>query len=244
MEIIVPQWPAPENIKAFSSCRSDGLSSAEFSSLNLALHVNDDEQLVEKNRQRLISEQAIPNNPVWLNQTHSNKVVELSSIDPASKPISADAAIASLPKQVCTVMTADCLPLLFCNSSGSGVAAVHAGWRGLLNGIIENTINALSKPEQLMVWLGPAIGPGEFEVGIEVKAAFIAKNSVFQQAFRLRPNGKYLADIYLLARMILVQQGVTKIYGGEHCTVTENGQFYSYRRDGQTGRMASFIWLE
>jgi len=244
MEIIVPQWPAPENIKAFSSCRSDGVSSAEFSSLNLALHVNDDEQLVEKNRQRLIKELVIPNNPVWLNQTHSNKVVELSSVKESHKPISADAAIASQSKQVCTVMTADCLPLLFCNEKGTEVAAVHAGWRGLLNGIIENTINALSGPEKLMVWLGPAIGPGEFEVGVDVKEAFVGKNSFFQQAFQVQANGKYLADIYLLARIVLAQQGITKIYGGEHCTVTESEAFYSYRRDGQTGRMGSFIWLE
>jgi len=244
MEIIVPQWPAPENIKAFSSCRSDGVSRAEFSSLNLALHVNDDEQLVEKNRQRLIKELVIPNNPVWLNQTHSNKVVKLSAVKESHKPISADAAIASQPKQVCTVMTADCLPLLFCNEKGTEVAAVHAGWRGLLNGIIENTIKCLPKPQELMVWLGPAIGPGEFEVGVDVKEAFVGKNSVFQQAFQEQANGKYLADIYLLARMVLVQQGVTKIYGGEHCTVTEGEQFYSYRRDGQTGRMASLIWLD
>ena len=244
MEIIVPQWPVPENVKAFSSCRTGGLSCAEFSSLNLAVHVSDDEQLVEKNRQRLIKELVIPSSPVWLNQTHSNKVIELSGIKEYHKPISADGAIAKQSKQVCTVMTADCLPLLFCNQKGTEVAAVHAGWRGLLNGIIENTINHLSRPQQLMVWLGPAIGPGEFEVGTEVKEAFVGKSSIFQQAFQEQANGKYLADIYLLARMVLTQQGITKIYGGEHCTVTENGQFYSYRRDGQTGRMASFIWLE
>lgn len=241
---ITPNWPAPENIKAISTCLGKGFSDGEFAGLNLALHVGDLPTSVEKNRSQLIKIIGLPATPVWLDQVHGVEVVELASNQKVTSPITADAAFSKQKNQICVVMTADCLPVLLCKQDGSAVAAVHAGWRGLLSGIIEKSVQKLKEPEKVMAWLGPAIGPTNFEVGKEVRAAFIDKNKVFEQAFRRIDDEHYLADLYALARMVLVQQGVTQIYGGEHCTVAETDLFYSYRRDKTTGRMASLIWID
>lgn len=241
---IAPNWPAPDNIKAISTCRGEGFNEGGFGGLNLALHVGDLPANVEQNRSQLIQKNRLPTAPVWLNQVHGVEVIELTSSQKITMPVTADAAFSKQKNQICTVMTADCLPVLLCKQDGSAVAAVHAGWRGLLSGIIEKSVQKLTEPEKVMAWLGPAIGPANFEVGKEVQAAFVSKNKVFEQAFRRIDNEHFLADLYALARMVLVQQGVTQIYGGEHCTVAEADFFYSYRRDKTTGRMASLIWID
>ncbi|MGI5308704.1 peptidoglycan editing factor PgeF [Rheinheimera sp. WS51] len=250
--LIYPDWPAPANVHAVSSSRLGGVSSTIYDSLNLGLHVNDNPELVAKNR--LIYQQMaqMPAVPTWLNQVHgthvavlpltSNKII--SNKVTSQEPITADASFSQTRQQICTVMTADCLPLLICDSEGQQVAAVHAGWRGLCAGIIEKTIAHFSQPQQVLVWLGPAISQAKFEVGPEVRAQFMQHNSNAAQAFVLHRNGKYLADIYQLARQRLQALGVSAIYGGDYCTYQQAELFYSYRRDGQTGRMASAIWLD
>jgi len=243
MDCITPDWPAPTQVKALTTCRNGGVSEAGYASFNLANYVGDEPLAVANNHEKLVHQFKLPASPVWLNQVHGTAVVDLASIDKAAV-IEADASIATEPKQVCAVMTADCLPILLCNEQGSIVAAVHAGWRGLLAGVIENTVAALGSSETLLAWLGPAIGPGCFEVGSEVKQAFVDKKTIMQQAFQQIDDVHYLADLYALARMTLLQCGVNKIYGGEHCTYNQSIQFYSYRREPVTGRMASLIWLQ
>jgi len=183
----------------------------------------------------------LPSKPVWLEQVHGTAVLKLDGEPYASKR--ADASYSNTPGTVCAVMTADCLPVLFCNRDGSEVAAAHAGWRGLCAGVLEETVACFAdKPENLLAWLGPAIGPDAFEVGPEVREAFMAHDAAAESAFR--PQGeKYFADIYQLARQRLASVGVEHIYGGEHCTFSQQDDFFSYRRDKTTGRMASFIWL-
>lgn len=193
-----------------------------------------------QNRRLIRDRLALPSEPVWLEQIHGNKVVKAG---PMSGVPQADASYTGEPGLVCAVLTADCLPLLLCSMDGVLVAAVHAGWRGLLDGVIRNTVAALDRTD-LLAWLGPAIGPDRFEVGGEVRAAFVQKSSAFAEAFKPQANGKWLADIYRLARIDLNMLGVTNIYGGRFCTVTEQDRFYSYRRDTVTGRMATLIWRD
>ncbi|ORU91047.1 MAG: laccase [Cycloclasticus sp. symbiont of Poecilosclerida sp. N] len=243
MEIIIPDWPAPDKVKAFSTCREGGVSNASYYSLNLAGDVGDDGQMVEQNRRTLGNEGHLPSQPVWLNQVHGVDVVKLDG-DKNSPAPEADASITQNSDVVCAVMTADCLPILLCKKNASSVAAIHVGWRGLAAGIIENTVSRLAEPEQTLAWLGPAIGPGCFAVGAEVKKAFVDKNAVMAQAFRQIDASHYYADLYALARMALLQCGVKRMYGGEHCTYNQKNQFYSYRREPVTGRMASLIWLQ
>jgi len=183
---------------------------------------------------------ALPSEPVWLEQIHSNRVVAAATSHPLQQ---ADASYTDLAGVVCAVMTADCLPLLLCDVDGTQVAAIHAGWRGLLAGIIGNTV-ACMKNRDLLVWLGPAIGPESFEVGSEVRAAFLEKSAEFSSAFKEQDNGKWLADIYQMARIELQALGINKVFGGNFCTVTEQDRFYSYRRDKVTGRMATLIWRD
>ncbi len=236
---ITPDWPAPQQVHAASTCRTGGFSQGKFASLNLALHVPDDRAHVLANRELIKKQLSLPSAPVWLQQTHSTQVVCADFIKGA---VEADASYTRRKNIVCTILTADCLPLLLCNQQGTYIAAIHAGWRGLLTGIIENTL--LTAPTaQLFAWLGPAIGAECFEVGTEVRTAFIDKSPDFKSAFTRLSKEKYFADIYQLARIILKKLGVQAIYGGHYCTFTETERFYSYRRDGQTGRMASFIWL-
>lgn len=243
MEFVTPDWPAPKQIQALTTCRKGGVSQQAYSSLNLANHVADTPQAVEQNRSALAAELELPADPVWLEQVHGTKVVELECVE-KTLPIQADAAISRSSNSVCAVMTADCLPVLLCSEDGAAVAAVHAGWRGLLAGVIENTVSQLGPANKIMAWLGPAIGPGCFEVGEEVRDAFVNKKSVLRQGFQAVDSTHYLADLYALARMTLLHCGVKRIYGGEHCTYNQPDQFYSYRREPVTGRMASLIWLQ
>lgn len=240
-DLIIPAWPAPSNVKAVSTTRRGGVSSAPFDSLNLGTHVGDDPQAVASNRARV--HQYLPAAPLWLNQVHGTRVVDTGH---AQVNVDADAAVAHTSKQICAIMTADCLPVLFCNDAGTVVGAAHAGWRGLCGGILEATIAAMQVPtEGIMAWLGPAIGPQAFEVGSEVRAAFLAHDPRSINAFLpSATSGKWLGDLYQLARLRLESCGVTRTYGGEHCTFCDKDHFFSYRRDGQTGRMASLIWLE
>ncbi|MDH5484927.1 MAG: peptidoglycan editing factor PgeF [Gammaproteobacteria bacterium] len=239
---IYPDWPAPANIRAVTTTRQGGVSERMYQGFNLALHVEDDPQHVMQNRQILVQQLDLPSEPVWLNQVHSNRVIDAANTSPLP---SADAAYALDSHIVCCVMTADCLPVLICNKQGTKVAAAHAGWRGLLDGVIEASITCLEEPaENILVWLGPAIGPGAFEVGDEVRAGFEARQAEASVAFTPARPGHWLADIYQLARIRLKSIGVTAVYGGEFCSVTDAKRFYSYRRDGQTGRMASLIWSE
>jgi len=237
---LAPDWPAPANIHAATTLRTGGVSQGRYASLNPATHVGDDSDLVQQNR-RIIREMLdLPAEPIWLDQIHSNRAVK------AVKTVSIQQADASYTDEagvVCAVMTADCLPLLACSKDGAQVAAIHAGWRGLLAGVIGNTVAAMQQ-WNLLVWLGPAIGPDCFEVGAEVRDAFLDKSSAFNSAFKKQNNDKWLADIYQMARIELSGLGIDKVYGGTYCTVTEHERFYSYRRDTQTGRMATLIWRE
>lgn len=241
MSMIVPNWSVPVNVRACSSTRKGGVSQAPWNSLNLGDHVGDDPEHVRVNRQRLLELGDLPSMPQWLEQVHGTDVLPLSWQTPAS--LRADAAYTRTPGVVCAVMTADCLPVLFCSQDGQEVAAAHAGWRGLCNGVLEETLNAFSaSPAEISVWLGPAIGPNAFEVGPEVREAFIAQNPGDSAAFR--PAGeKFYADLWLLAKQRLQACGVRQVWGGGQCTHTQAEQFFSFRRDGVTGRMASLIWL-
>jgi len=240
IEFILPDWPAPPNVRACVTTRTGGVGCAPFDSLNLGDHVGDDPAAVRENRRRLHA--VLPAEPCWLQQVHGTRCIDVASAMPGD---TADAAFAHAPGAVCAVLTADCLPVLFCDEAGTRVAAAHAGWRGLLAGVLENTVAALAVPgERLMAWLGPAIGPQAFEVGGEVRDAFVAREPVAAAAFVARSDGKWLCDLYRLARQRLAAQGIRRVAGGDFCTLRDPGRFFSYRRDGTTGRMASLVWLE
>lgn len=239
-ELLVPDWPAPATVRALQTTRLGGCSAVPWDSLNLGDHVGDDPACVRTNRARLRS--GLPNEPTWLKQVHGTGVVDAALR--GSDAIEADAAYTRLQGVVCVVMTADCLPVLFCNRAGTVVAAAHAGWRGLQAGVLEATIAAMAEaPGELLAWLGPAIGPACFEVGNEVREAFIGCDSEAAEAFVSSSPGKWLADIYWLAKRRLNAVGLTSIHGGGLCTVSDREQYFSYRRDGVTGRMATLIWL-
>lgn len=237
---LIPDWPVPVGVHAATTLRTGGLSSGCYASFNLALHVGDDPDVVKQNRALLRSVLQLPSEPIWLNQVHSSIAVEAKS-DLANNE--ADASYTDQPGIVCVVMTADCLPLLVCSRDGQRIAAIHAGWRGLLHGIISNTINKLGTTD-VLIWLGSAIGSMTFEVGPEVRSAFINKSSVNADAFQQKNGDKWLADIYQLARLELASLGIDNIYGGDFCTVTDKERFYSYRRDNVCGRMATLIWRD
>jgi len=240
--MIFANWPAPKNIKAFTTTREGGVSKLPFSSNNLGDHVGDSPNNVKTNRDLLAKQ--LPSPPIWLNQTHSTNVyrIENSSIDHTI--INTDASFTQLEKTVCCVMTADCLPIVITNKQGNAIAATHAGWRGLADGIIEKTVEQFQdKPEDLLVWFGPAIGPKAFEVGRDVYDQFVNQDACFADAFT-NFGDKYLANIYQLATIRLNNIGITSIYGGQYCSYSQESLFYSYRRDGQTGRMATVIWME
>ena len=239
--MLLPDWPAPNNIAAISTTREGGVSQAPFASLNLGLHVGDQQNDVLTNRQRLATH--LPAAPVWLNQVHSSDVVVVDAQFNLQQKCSADALYTQLKNQPLAIMTADCLPILLSSQCGSEVAAIHGGWRGLHAGIIANTLNCFSCPaEHIIAWFGPAIGATKFEVGSEVRTLFCEQLTAHTHAFAAQGEGKYLADIYRLAKEQLLHLGISNISGGEHCTVSNAKQFFSYRRDGQTGRMASLIW--
>lgn len=248
VDFLLPDWPAPANVRALSTSRGlaqqppFGGSAGVYAGLNLGTHVGDKAEVVASNRQLLQQYCGLKRNPAWLNQVHGTRVLDLDSWQ--GELVDADASVTTTEGVAAVVMTADCLPVLFCDKAGNKVAAAHAGWRGLCDGVLEVTLKHFSEPSAVLVWLGPAIGPLNFEVGSEVRAAFIAHSAQATEAFTPSSNaGKHLADIYLLARQRLEAAGVTAIYGGDYCTVADPQRFFSYRRDGQTGRQASLIWL-
>ncbi|MBS1209159.1 MAG: hypothetical protein H6R19_1557 [Proteobacteria bacterium] len=241
LQLISPDWPAPPRVHACSTTRHGGVSTGTYASLNLAKHVGDDLEMVLRNRALLATQ--LPMEPLWLEQVHGCTVVNAACTCPDAQ---ADAAMARMDYRICTVMTADCLPVLFCDVNGTAVAAAHAGWRGLVGGVLENTVKSMQVPaETLLAWLGPAISQPAFEVGEEVRNAFLAHSSDAAAAFAPgRTAGKWQADLYRLARQRLAALGITQIYGGDRCTYREAGTFFSARREGtQTGRQASLIWL-
>lgn len=235
-------WPASSSIRAGTTLRGTGPSRAPYDHFNLALHVGDDPDTVLANRASLRRQLDLPAEPCWLEQVHGVVVVDAAR---RAGQAQADAAYSHQPGAVCVVMTADCLPVLFCDRAGSTVAAAHAGWRGLADGILEATIQQAGlAPGESLAWLGPAIGAAVYEVGEEVRQAFLCQAMHDDSAFVPHGPGKYLMDIYTLARQRLQALGLNEIYGGEHCTFKQAGEFYSYRRDGTTGRMASLIWID
>lgn len=238
LDWILPDWPAPRSVRACVTTRHGGVSGAPYDSFNLGDHVGDKPQAVAENRRRL--QGLLGCQPAWMNQVHSSLAVEA---DPQGRP-TADACWTARVGVACAVLTADCLPVLFCNLAGTRVAAAHAGWRGLAAGVLESTVAGMQVPgAELMVWLGPAIGPAAFEVGAEVREAFVSQHAEAVEAFSpSRNSGRFMADIYRLAQIRLLACGVTAIHGGGFCTVTDP-RFYSYRRAAQTGRFASLIWL-
>ncbi|MDP2135207.1 MAG: peptidoglycan editing factor PgeF [Sulfuritalea sp.] len=249
---IVPDWPAPPGVRALSTTRRGGVSQAPWDSFNLGDHVGDDPQAVAANRALLRRE--LPAEPAWLRQVHGTHCVDAAMVAPG---IEADASFTRQRGVVCAVLTADCLPLLLCDDRATVVAIAHAGWRGLAAGVIEATVAAMAEPgERLMAWLGPAIGPQAFEVGTEVRQAFVIHDPLAASAFIPAANGKWLCDIYRLARQRLDVLGIRRVTGprsgipgmqssgADSCTVGDAGRFFSFRRDGASGRMASLIWLE
>lgn len=237
---IVPDWPAPTRVRALITARSGGTSAGPYSSMNLGQRVNDDPLKVEANRAAL--RRFLPSEPKWLVQVHGAQVADADRLEGS---IEADAAVARKPGSVCTIMVADCLPVLLTDRAGSVVAAAHAGWRGLAGGVIENTLDAMRvPPSELIAYLGPAIGPSVFEVGADVRDAFLASGNEAAEAFAPHKPGKWLADLFKLARQRLTRAGVSQIHGGGFCTYSDPERFFSHRRDKVSGRMAALIWLE
>ena len=238
---IQPDWPAPSRVKALTTLRTGGYSRGPYASFNLAAHTDDDPDAVQKNRWLLRENFGLPDEPAWLQQVHGSGIVNAADGVIGAE---ADGSWSCVSGKVCVVMTADCLPVLFCDRRGTRVAAAHAGWRGLHAGVITEAVRVLeSDPAELMVWLGPAIGPQAFEVGEEVVRAFVDKNGRNSAAFRQTDERHWLGDLYQLARTELSLLGIEGVFGGQECTFSDPQRFYSYRRDGATGRMASLIWL-
>lgn len=236
-------WPAPANIVAGTTTRRGGASTAEYASMNIAAHVGDDPDRVADNRRGFVAMCDLPGEPLWLSQVHGTKIIAAGALSPNSGIPEADAIVSGRGNDVCAVMTADCLPILLCTIDGTEVAAAHGGWRGIAGGIIEVTVAAMSVPaKNLIAWLGPAISQPAFEVGNEVRDAFVSHNVEAVGCFLANKRGRWQADLYGLARQRLAATGVTAVFGGAHCTYADDERFFSYRRDGQCGRMASFIF--
>ncbi|MCQ9376490.1 peptidoglycan editing factor PgeF [Methyloversatilis sp. XJ19-49] len=237
LPLIRPDWPAPPGVHAAVTTRLGGVSQPPFGPFNPASHVGDDPAAVAANRALLRA--CLPAEPLWLDQVHGADVADADR----DRTACADASVSHQPGSVCAVLTADCLPVLFCNRQGTVVAAAHAGWRGLAAGVLSRTVERMGCPaSDILAWLGPAIGPDAFEVGPEVKDVFAARLARAEDAFRSGEGDRLFADIYRLARLELAQAGVQAVYGGGLCTVGQAGLFHSFRRDGRTGRMASLIW--
>jgi hypothetical protein len=238
---IAAEWPTPRHVRARVSGRSGGVSTGRYASLNLAAHVGDDPVAVRENRRRLALDWQLPAEPSWLEQVHGTTVADLD----AEEALQADGAVTSRAGVVCTIMTADCLPVLLTDRRGTRVAAAHAGWRGLAAGILPAAVAAMGRPAtDLLAWLGPAIGPTAYEVGDEVRAAFLARDAGARAAFTQNSRGRWQADLYALARLSLASAGVAEVYGGGYCTFTEPASYFSHRREAPCGRIASMIWLE
>ena len=255
---VIPDWPdAPANVGALATTRGGGFSGAPYDDgqggggLNLGLHCGDDAPTVQRNRALLESQ--LPGRPAWIAQVHGSTVIDAAAVGEGKPVLTGDASIATVPGVVCAVMTAECLPVLFASLDGKVVGAAHAGWRGLAAGVLAQTILAMraAGAGEITAWMGPAIGPAQFEVGMDVLDTFVALSPASEEAqvrAAFRPyagrEGKYLADIFALARLFLARDGVTRVSGGTYCTATETARFYSYRRDHVTGRQASLIWLK
>lgn len=247
---ITPDWPAPPHVRAFVTTRAGGVSEGEYASLNLGMNGGDDAERVARNR--AIVRAHLPADPFFLAQVHGADVADAGTQPDAGTPSLAenggrprvDAAVTSIASTVCVVLTADCMPVFFTNARGTRVAVAHAGWRGMAAGVLENTVRALeSSPGEIVAWMGPAIGPDAFEVGPEVREAFLAFDGAAEAAFRSHRPGKFMADLYALARQRLARAGVTQVHGGGFCTFHEAGRFFSYRRVQKSGRMGAFIWM-
>ncbi len=239
---LTPAWPVPSRVRALSTYRGGGCSRPPYDSFNLACHVGDDPSAVATNRRSLQQLAGLPAQPCWLHQVHGTALVDAGQ---AAEGVSADGAFTRVAGEVCAVLTADCLPLLLCERHGHSVAALHCGWRGLAAGIIEQALVTLAAAgDEFLAWLGPAIGPAAFVVGEEVRQAFVDHDPAATAAFTAGAAGRWHADLYALARQRLAAHGVQQVYGGERCTWHEQDEFFSYRRDGVTGRMATLIWME
>jgi YfiH family protein len=238
-EWITPDWPTHPRVRALVTTRSGGVSSGPWSTLNLGIAVGDAPEAVAANRARL--REHLPADPRWLRQVHGIGVVAAETV---AAPVEADASFTRTAEVVCAIQMADCLPVLFAARDGSAVGAAHGGWRGLAGGVIERAVEAMAiEPAGLIAWLGPAIGPDAFEVGDEVRAAFLAVDPAASGAFRPLREGKWLADLFTLARLRLARAGVREVHGGGMCTYSDAARFFSHRRDRVSGRMAALVWL-
>lgn len=238
----MPRWPSPPPVRAVCTTRSGGVSRGPFEAFNLALHVGDDAGAVAVNRARLAARLSLPAEPLWMRQTHGARVLDAGAFESGA---AGDACVARAPAGPCVVLSADCLPILLCARAGGVVAAAHAGWRGLAAGVVENTVAAMDcDPAALLAWLGPAIGARAYEVGAEVREAFVARDRPEARAFTPTRPGRWNADLALLARRRLRRAGVAAVYGAGLCTCSDPRRFYSFRRERRTGRMATLIWLE
>ena len=241
LQVITPDWSAPTRIRAAFTLRSGGVSAAPYDSLNLGTGIGDSPQAVAENRRRIAERLALPSEPVWLEQVHGTSVVEIGR----DASLVGDASVTRVSGRVCAIRVADCLPVLFAARDGSAVGAAHGGWRGLAGGVLETTIARLGiSPRQLIAWMGPAIGPRNFEVGDDVRDAFLARDAGTASAFTANARGRWQCDLYSLARHQLRELGVSAVSGGGWCTFAERDRFFSYRRDGQCGRMAALVWID
>jgi YfiH family protein len=242
MQTIRPDWPAPAGVGALMTTRAGGCSAGPFASLNLGERCGDDPRAVEENRRRLAA--LLPAAPVWLRQVHGTQVANADEARQQGTEPEADAAVGRLSGTVCAVQVADCMPVLLADEAASVVGAVHAGWRGLCGGVVEATFDAMRvAPERVLAWLGPAIGPRAYEVGDEVRQAFLERDSAAARAFRAARPGHWWLDLYAVARQRLAARGIERVYGGDFCTHADAARFFSYRRDRVTGRMAALIWI-
>lgn len=246
-QILEPEWPAPKSVRAAFTLRTGGVSAPPYDSLNVGAHVGDVAAAVAENRRRVRARLELPAEPLWLEQVHGIEVLDLDEARSRTfaASMTGDAATTRRAGKVCVIQVADCMPVLFAARDASVVAAAHAGWRGLAAGVLEATVARLGvPPRELLAWLGPAIGPGHFEVGEEVRAAFLREDSAADAAFTANVRGRWLCDLGALARQRLAALGVTAVFGGNWCTYADPKRFFSYRRDGHCGRMAALIWLE
>lgn len=244
-ELIFPDWPSPAGVRAAFTLREHGVSRPPFGTFNIGAHVGDEPRAVAENRARLRASLGLPAEPVWLEQVHGNRVVDLDTQTSLDPPGPADAAVTRAGGRVCAIQVADCMPVLFAAADGSAVGAAHAGWRGLAGGVLEATARAMKTPPAgLLAWMGPAIGQLHFEVGEEVRTAFLSTDAGAAAAFAANQRGRWQCDLYALAKRRLAALGVRAVHGGGWCTYADAGRFFSYRRDGRCGRMAALIWRD